>query len=86
MRRQQDQVLPCFVQLLIRHIVFKQFRVQKKGIINAVVKGLLFPLIILGDHMDAADISVHTLNILQKQPHIPLSVLLQGIRIIPFPV
>ena len=85
MGRRKDQLLCAFIQILIGYIRFEQLRIQEKGIVNAVVEGLLFAFSILCDHMDSADIGVHALDILQKLPHIPFALLFHGIRRITFP-
>ena len=82
MGRHKHQIFSAFIRFRIGHRLLEQLRVQKKTVIDAVVEGLLFSAAVQRNHVDAADIGIHALDVLQEISHVALPVLLHGIRLI----
>ena len=82
MGRYQYQILVFPVQSFIGHQFFEFLFIGEKGIIYTVVKRKLLPILLISKDMNTVNVVVHTLKILQKSLHIPLSVRLHGFRFI----
>ena len=82
MGRYQYQILVFPVQSFIGHQLFKFFFIGKEGIVYTVVKRKLLSILLFSEDMNTVNIVVHTLKILQKSLHIPLSVRLHGFRFV----